>query len=329
MEENKIIDVDYTSAELKEKTEEELTKETNQLWAQMNAIGTLGMMMAAQAGERLKEIKSRIPHGHWEDWMQHNLDFSPRKAKNMMKLADKSNDINSIFSNRQTFADIGISKIWSLLSAPEDVAEKVIKEESVEDLTVRELKEKLKASEEEKNHFKYEWEKSKDLQREIEELKKAQENQSRNPEEFKKVQEELKNRENQLSELKQEMKNLIKIETEKTKEKLLKKQDKEIKSKVEEERLKLEEEINNKNKAIEEKVVKEKEELTSKLDKAYKEIKNLEKQSNPTISEFKARTDVLQESFNGCLNVVDKSDNPGQLKAALKKLVSIMDKQLD
>ena len=85
---NEIIDVEYKEViNLSDKTTEELTAEANTLWNQMEAIGSIGIMMAAQAGRRLNVIKERLPHGEWESWAQNNLKFSLRKANNMMKLA--------------------------------------------------------------------------------------------------------------------------------------------------------------------------------------------------------------------------------------------------
>lgn len=328
MEDNKIIDVEFVSANLKDKNNEELTKETNQLWSQMNAIGTLGMMMAAEAGERLKVIKSRIPHGEWEIWMEENLDFSPRKAKNMMKLAEKSGDINSIFSNRQTFADIGISKIWALLSAPEDVAEKVVKEELVEDLTVRELKQKLKDSEEEKGRLRDEWEKSKKLQKEIDLLKKEKDEAESKQDDSEELRDSLDKKERELKELKTQMKESVKEQLGKELRNLESKQQKEIESKIQEEREKTEKEIEEKMKKVAEKSEQEKKKLTEELNEAYKNIKKLEKLSDPAVEQFKIRVDVLQEAFGKCVEAADESGNPDSLKGSLSKLLDMMKKQI-
>lgn len=344
MEDTKIIDVEYTSVELKEKNTNELANETNTIYAQMEAIGTMGMMLAAQAGERLKEIKSRIPHGEWEDWMKKNLNFSPSKAKNMIKLAEKTVDFNSIFSNRQTFVDIGISKVWALLNAPEEVAETVIKEEPVEDMSVRELKEKLKEEKEkvkqakedaererlEKEKFKDEWEKSKELQKEIEELRKErEENDDKSSLDAQNaLQNKLDDKERELKELKDYMKESLKESLEKEKAKLEKKKEKEIDEKLKAEREKFEKESEEKVKASSEKSEAEKKELTEKLDTAYREIKKLEKLSDPAVGKFKVRVDVLQESFKSCIEAAKESEDPEKLKESLKRLMDMLKSQI-
>lgn len=142
---NEIIDVEYKEViNLSDKTTEELTAEANTLWNQMEAIGSIGIMMAAQAGRRLNVIKERLPHGEWESWAQNNLKFSLRKANNMMKLAEKTEDENSFFANPQSLADIGITKVWALLSAPEDVAKEVVENPYAAEMTTREFKEEIR-----------------------------------------------------------------------------------------------------------------------------------------------------------------------------------------
>lgn len=142
---NEIIDVEYREViELSDKTTEELTAEANTLWNQMEAIGSIGIMMAAQAGQRLNVIKERLPHGEWESWAKNNLEFSLRKANRMMSLAEKMEDDSSIFANPTTLADVGISKVWALLSAPEEVAEEVVNNPKLPDMTVKELEEEIR-----------------------------------------------------------------------------------------------------------------------------------------------------------------------------------------
>ena len=93
-----IIDVEYKAlGELESKETEELCREVNLYWNQMEALGRLGMEFAARAGERLLIIKGRLRHGEWEEWCKNNLSFSKSKAEKMMKLANKIGDENSIF----------------------------------------------------------------------------------------------------------------------------------------------------------------------------------------------------------------------------------------
>jgi len=141
---NEVIDVNYkTEVNLESKSTEQLTAEVNAKYWQAEGLAHMSYMILADAGRRLIEIKSRIPHGKFEDWCTDNLEFSKSKAEKCMKLARKMDDENSLFSKTETFTDIEISTVWALLAAPEEVAAEVIENNDVADMTVRELKEKI------------------------------------------------------------------------------------------------------------------------------------------------------------------------------------------
>ena len=143
---NEIIDVEFRELRnIEDKTTEELAQEANTLWQQMEVIGNIGLMMAVQAGQRLQVIKSRLQHGEWEKWCENNLQFSKSKAEKMLKLAKKASDENSIFSKTETFTDLGISRVWALLSTPEEVAKEIVEDPESKDMTVRELQDRIRA----------------------------------------------------------------------------------------------------------------------------------------------------------------------------------------
>ena len=139
-----ITNVEYeVQKELTAKTTEELQIEVNGLYQQMEMIGSIAMMIAANAGQRLLVIKERLNHGEFESWCESHLDFSKRKAEMMMSLAKRCEEENSLFSKAQTFADLNISKVFALLAAPEEVAKEVVENNDISEMTVRELKEEI------------------------------------------------------------------------------------------------------------------------------------------------------------------------------------------
>ena len=145
------IDVTYqTEVNLENKSTEQLAAEVNVRYHQAEGLANMSAMMLADAGRRLIEIKARIPHGQFESWCADNLEFSKSKAEKMMKLAERVDDENSLFSKTETFTDIGISRVWALLAAPEEVAAEVIETHDVSDMTVRKLKEEIARIKEEK-----------------------------------------------------------------------------------------------------------------------------------------------------------------------------------
>lgn len=145
------IDVTFrTEISIENKSTEQLTAEVNVRYHQAEGLASMSAMMLADAGRRLIEIKGRIPHGQFESWCADNLEFSKSKAEKMMKLAERVADENSLFSKTETFTDIGISRVWALLAAPEEVAAEVVENNDVESMTVRELKAELARVKEEK-----------------------------------------------------------------------------------------------------------------------------------------------------------------------------------
>lgn len=145
------IDVTYkTEVSIENKSTEQLAAEVNVRYHQAEGLASMSAMMLADAGRRLVEIKGRIPHGQFESWCADNLEFSKSKAEKMMKLAERVDDESSLFSKTETFTDIGISRVWALLAAPEEVAAEVIETHDVSDMTVRELKEEIARIKEEK-----------------------------------------------------------------------------------------------------------------------------------------------------------------------------------
>ena len=99
---NEITNVEYeVQKELIDKTTEELQIEVNGLYHQMEMIGNIAMMIAANAGQRLLVIKDRLNHGEFESWCESHLDFSKRKAEMMMSLAKDAKKKIASFQKRK------------------------------------------------------------------------------------------------------------------------------------------------------------------------------------------------------------------------------------
>jgi len=313
---NEIIDVEYKEIEsLGQKSTPELTTEVNTLWHQMEAIGNLGIMMAAEAGRRLNIIQDRLPHGTWEEWCNEHLTFSVRKARNMMRLAEKMEEENSLFSNRQTFADIGISKVWELLSAPEEVAKEVIETQNVEEISVRELKEEIKRLKEE-NASKSETQRQ--LEAELKELETAQEASNTSEEE--------------LAELKKQCETL--------KDKLAKEKEK-VKAAKQAGAKAVEAELETAREEARAEAFKENETAAAEMQRKYNEaLEKIEKltkaasqNDNKELAVFKVKSDQLQEDFNSCLASIARiagsdAEMSAKLKGALKQILAIMEGKL-
>ena len=327
-----IVETQYKEiTSLQDRETEQLTIEVNTIYQQMEAIGNIGLQLAAEAGERLIEIKGRLAHGEFESWCKDNLTFSKRKAENMMRWSQKCKDENSIFSKTQTFTDLGISKVWALLAAPEEVAEEVLKE-GASDMSVRELQEEISRLKLEKEKVeglaRATEEEQANLEEEIEILKRQLEEARRESE--RKAEEE---NSQSTSEAEEEIEKLKKkLETaeanlQKTKEKL-KTEKNNSEKKIEEAISKAKAEA---QKEAEAKTSKSLEDITKKYEESQSVINKLQtalaNSENKALAIFKVKSDLLQESFNSCLasieDVAAEDKEKGEkMKAALRQIMS-------
>lgn len=327
-----IVETQYKEiTSLQDRETEQLTIEVNTIYQQMEAIGNIGLQLAAEAGERLIEIKGRLAHGEFESWCKDNLTFSKRKAENMMRWSQKCKDENSIFSKTQTFTDLGISKVWALLAAPEDVAEEVLNE-GASDMSVRELQEEISRLKSEKKT--------------VEGLARATEEEQAN------LEEEIEFLKRQLEEVRRESERKAEEEnsqsTPEAEEEIeqLKKKLEAAESNLQKTKEKLKTEKNNSEKKIEEAISKAKaeaqkeaeaktskslEDITKKYEESQSVINKLQtalaNSENKALAIFKVKSDLLQESFNSCLASIEDvaaedQEKGDKMKAALRQIMS-------
>lgn len=127
-----------------ETVKEEIISLTRQ--AQVNAVH-----YACEIGKRLCEAKEQVGHGRWGEWLKTEVDYSQSTAENFMKIFREygSNQMSlfSDLSNSQTIGKLDVSKLLLLTSIPADEREEVAEELDAENISVRELKEKIKERE--------------------------------------------------------------------------------------------------------------------------------------------------------------------------------------
>lgn len=100
-------------------------------------------------GQRLIEAKGMLPHGSWLPWLEEQVEFSERTARNFMRLARE-------WTNRQALADLGAAKALTLLALPPEEREQFISEhhmvngedKTVIDMTSRELEQAIRERDE-------------------------------------------------------------------------------------------------------------------------------------------------------------------------------------
>lgn len=284
---NEVETVEYNVIKnIETMTPEQLRPEINALYHQTEAVGNIAVMMMAETGRMLLAVKDKVKHGEFETWCDENLDFSKSKAEKMMKLAEKTADEKSIFSNPYTFTDLSISKVLTLIAAPEEVAAEVIESGDAEDMTVRELQEQIKTLKEENEQISAALEDAKSKgasEKELNSLKK-------------------------------------KLEYEKGQNTLLKENsEKDIEKAVEKAKKEAE-------KNIEQEVAKATADMEEELKGLQAENTKLQLQSNEDLTEFRVQTKVMQECCNDCMTVIARvsaKDKDKSMKMAdgLKKIL--------
>lgn len=339
---NTAIDVPFqTEISIENKTTEQLTAEANTLYHQAERLAGMSAMMLAESGRRLLEVKNRIPHGEFGKWCEKNLEFSYRKAARTMQLAEKMDDENSLFSKMPTLANIGISRVWALLAAPEEVAAEVVENNDVESMKVRELQDELsrvKAEKEAAERKATTLEGNNDsIRKDLASLQRKL-SESVSEEEFTEMQAAAQAQKEDLTKELNEAKaaaDEIQVKLDKAKEDLKKQ-----KAKQKELEAAKDEDV---QKAIEEtkadivKAAKDDAhaEFAAALEQNAKDIRNLQetietledenaKLSNPTIMEFKVLADQLQDVYWKINEVISNEENDQlqeQLRGALQKLV--------
>ena len=115
------------------------------LATEINAITeqTRGVVISAAiaVGRRLIEAKSLCPEGRFGEWLASSVNYSERKAQDMMRLYLEYGRDGSI---PDSIAALDYSKAVALLSAPAEARETLAEKAAGEDLSVRGLQDEIK-----------------------------------------------------------------------------------------------------------------------------------------------------------------------------------------
>ena len=271
---------------------------------------------AIQIGLKLKEAKEQVEHGQWENWCHENLNYSKSKTEKLMRIASEYGDENSIYAKTYTCTDLSISKALSLLQVPEEEVKNFSENNDVESMTVKELNDKIKALESEKE------------MRAVEVNVLTEEYEKR----LTAADEELEHIKNELTELQDNTADPdaladleAKLEKAKEKEKKLKEEMKQEKASRDLQiQQAVEEKADQMRKEAEQAAagrLSEAESLNTELAEKLDHLeKKLESRTDESLLLFKLKSDQLQEVFRECLQAADEVGNP-KLKQALKGLM--------
>ncbi len=105
-----------------------------------------------EIGKRLTEAKGMMEHGQFGKWLAEKVDYSQSTANNLMKIYEQYGaDQGALFgdnSKSQTFGNLSYSQAVALLGIPAEEREQFIEDNNATELSIRELKTKIKEYEE-------------------------------------------------------------------------------------------------------------------------------------------------------------------------------------
>ena len=271
---------------------------------------------AIQIGLKLKEAKEKVEHGQWENWCHENLNYSKSKTEKLMRIASEYGDENSIYAKTYTCTDLSISKDLSLLQVPEEEVKNFSENNDVESMTVKELNEKIKSLESEK------------------ELRAVEVNVI--TEEYEKrltaADEELEHIKNELAELQDSTADPETLADLEAKLEKAKKEEAKLRENIELEKASrdlhiqqaVEEKAEQLRKEAEQEAAGRLSEAESRNTELAEQLERLERKLEGRADEslilFKLKSDQLQEVFRECLQAADEAGNPN-LRQALKRLM--------
>lgn len=330
---NEIVNADYMIVQ--ERTLSVIVSEILTIERNVYSVALDG---AIQIGQRLHEAKAQVEHGDWENWCKQNLNYSHSQATRFMKIATEYGDENSPYSKIATSQDFSISKALELLKVPEEDIETFAENNDIESDTVKELREKIRVLNAEKESLadekkdaydtaakaeaeftklrlaKIEAEDQvKEAAAEIEslkaELQKAKEN-GGDPEKLKVVEEKLSAAEAEIEAQKEKAKKLKeKAKAEKEKK------DEEISAAVEAAKTEA------RKKALDESGVPE---LEAKIASLEKKLAN---SADDNKVRFKVLVDDVQDTWNSCIYLA-RADASGNMLRALEVVMENMKEEL-
>jgi SMC interacting uncharacterized protein involved in chromosome segregation len=130
---------------------QELSTDINIITAEINSYKQIAGNSIFEIGRRLKhtkENKTDLPHGQWENWCRNNLNITPQHANRFIRVFE-------YYGNRTSMFDLGIAQLELLIGFTDEQLQKqhtilsTGEQKTVDDMTVKELREVKKALKEE------------------------------------------------------------------------------------------------------------------------------------------------------------------------------------
>lgn len=127
-----------------ERTPELIAGEINQIKEEVQGAVINGTI---EIGRRLCEVKAMVPVGSWGDWLRDNVRYSERTAQNAMAIFNE-------YGKKGVPAGLmnaSITNALQLIGLPEDIKHELIDSGAAEEMSSRELKERIRELERERD----------------------------------------------------------------------------------------------------------------------------------------------------------------------------------
>lgn len=122
------------------------------LAAEIRALTASMLSTIIEIGRRMCQAKEMLPHGEFGAWVKKETGYSQSTANNFMRLFQEYGAAQGcLFGaevNSQTFGNLPYSKALALLAIPAEEREEFARENHVEDMSTRELKQAIKERDE-------------------------------------------------------------------------------------------------------------------------------------------------------------------------------------
>lgn len=272
---------------------------------------------AIEIGRKLCEAKEQIPHGEWGKWLETSVDYKQSTANDLMRIFKEYGNVQmALFGetgpNSQALGNLSYTHLVSLMGVPAEEREEFLKENDVESMSTRELKQAIKERDQ--------------AQKERDEANKLAKEQE---EEAERLLNEKEKAETELSDIKKKLEEAQ--STGKAKEV------KRLKQELEEADLQLKhanDEIEELNAKLKDKPIDvSATTVTEKLPEAVEqELEALRKAQQSTASaKFTVHLEALVKGFSSLLEslaVIEDPDEQEKYKGAVRKLIGKMEERL-
>lgn len=109
----------------------------NNLVTEIKFFENQAVVSYLEIGKRLEIAKNQVGYGNWDNWLEQNLNYTK-------SMADKLIRVSKDFQDSQSIAKLNFTQMLALTSVNEETRREILKNENLEEKTVKETNEIIK-----------------------------------------------------------------------------------------------------------------------------------------------------------------------------------------